>query len=447
MSSNERIRSVFLVWLFVLSTLVTGCAKNPVGGTDLAFMSREEEIELGREHYPKIIQMHEGELQGKAVQNYVEDLGRQLTRVSHRPNLPYQFNVVNSSTPNAYALPGGFISITRGLLLEIENEKQLAAILGHEIGHVTARHAVQQQSSQVLTGILLTAANIYMRSEGVENPGLYSDIGEIGASAMLASYSRSQERQSDKLGLQYMTRAGYDPHGMIEIQRLLLELREEKPNFIQQLFSTHPLSENRIQHTRKLISQEDYDRVSDTSTLNRFEPVVAKTWKPRKPAYDSMDTGIEKLKNDRPETAVHHFRVAIDVYSGEALFHAWLGKALTEIDQLDQGREALDKALEINDKVYRIPMFSAINYLELGSYDKSLSQLNRVESLLQEYPETNYFRGRNYEELGDLPNAIKFYRKYLHTTKHGKHADDACEFLDRDWSRHTTETAQICAQI
>ncbi|MFB6346347.1 MAG: M48 family metalloprotease [bacterium] len=138
----------------------------------------------------------------------MEELGSRLAEVSDAPGYPYEFNVVNSSTPNAYALPGGFISVTRGLLLEMTSEDQLAAVLGHEIVHVTARHAAQQRTRSTVSQLLLSAGNIYLQAENVSHAGLYQDLGSIGARAILSSYSRAQEKLSDRVGMRYMAKAG-----------------------------------------------------------------------------------------------------------------------------------------------------------------------------------------------------------------------------------------------
>jgi predicted Zn-dependent protease len=224
--------SMKVSWFLLMFSLcplvfVGGCSKNPVTGeSNISFLDRQEEIKMGRKYYPLMTQRYGGELRGKTLQTYVQNLGEQIAAVSDRPNLPYQFNVVNSSTHNAYALPGGFISITRGLLLEMDREAQLAAVLGHEVVHVAARHSVQQQTQGFFTNILLTAGSLYLRVEGFQYTGLYQDLGHVGAKAYLASYSRSQERQADLVGMRYIAKAGYDPKGMMKLQKLLLNLKK-----------------------------------------------------------------------------------------------------------------------------------------------------------------------------------------------------------------------------
>lgn len=430
-----RLLILVLVVTFVAVQL-QGCATNPVTGeSELAFMSKSQEIDIGQKHYPIMTQVNNGELQDSELQRYVQRIGEQIVEVSHRPNLPYEFNIVNSSTINAYALPGGKISVTRGLLLEMDQEEELAAVIGHEIAHVTARHAVQQQSRSVLTNVFLTAGSVYMKSEGVAYAGLYENLGQIGAGALLASYSRSQEQQADRLGIEYMAKAGYDPQGMVELQQILLEKRESEPGMVQQIFSSHPLSEDRISDSKKRIAEVRSNvQIPSDKRLRSFEGRVASTWKPRKPAYKSMDGGIKSLSNENTGKGIEQFNEAISKFSREALFHAWKGKALTLKGEKQAGRSALDKALSLNSNVFRIRMFSGINYFKIDNHKKSLNELETANGLIPKVPDVIFYRGRNHEELNNRDRAAHFYKQYLEKVKKGEKAQYCANRLQR-WGR------------
>lgn len=428
-------RCHFLWVVFLLPCLLlAGCAKNPVSGErEIALMSEKEEIRLGERHYPILTQIYGGELRGERLQEYVSRIGHQLADVSHNPDLPFEFNVVNTSDHNAYALPGGKVTVTRGLLLEMDREAQLAAVLGHEIVHATARHTVQQRTQGIFANVLMTAGSIYLRSEGVSYAGLYEDLGRVGASALLASYGRSQEEQADRVGMRYVAKAGYDPQGMIELQEILLRLREREPDLVQQLFASHPLSEERIEYSRRekeeVLSEID---PPEGNQLNRFEPLVVDVWKPRRPAYERLDEGIGEMKENRIAAALESFREALEVYDGEPLFHAWEGAALTELDRLESGRESLDRALDRKADVYRIRLFSGINHLERERYRDSLEDLDRADELLPEMPDVFFYRGRNHEELGNRNRAAEQYVEYLRRVQRGEKAEYARKRL-REW--------------
>lgn len=427
---------VVLVLVFLAAAGLAGCATNPVTGQqEISFMGRQEEVRVGRRQYPTMTQLYDGTLRDTRLQNYVTELGRQLASVSHAPDLPYAFNVVNSSVPNAYALPGGFVSVTRGLLLEMDHEGELAAVLGHEIAHATARHGAQQHTRNVFTGLLLAAGQIYLHTEGVQYAGLYGDLGGLGARAILASYSRRQEREADRLGIRYMARAGYDPEGMVDLQRLLLRMREREPGTLEQIFASHPFSEERIEESRRTIDAVLQDvTVPEGRRLDRFDERVVRVWKPRRFAYDRMDSGVAHLRGEQPEKAIEAFRRAIDAYGGEALFHAWLGQALTVEGQPEKARSHFERALALNDGVFRIQFYSALNHLKLEQHEASLENLKRADQLLSGFPDVVFFRGLNHEKLGNREQSAQFYRQYLDMVSRGEKADHARRRL-REWGR------------
>lgn len=434
MGSTAILVRVMCVMLLLGGLVLGGCATNPVTGQqEISLLSRKEGIKLGRKQHTMMTQLYDGELQDEELQTYVSRVGHQLAAVSHAPDLPYEFNVVNTSVPNAYALPGGFVSVTRGLLLEMDHERELAAVIGHEIAHATARHGAQQYTRNVFTGLFLTIGEIYLRTEGVQYAGLYGDLGSIGAQAILASYSRSQEQQADRLGIHYMAKAGYDPEGMVDLQQTLLALREQRPGWIEQLFSTHPLSEERIADSRKIIDEVRGEvEIPRDQRLDQFEPRVVNTWKPRKPAYNHMDSGVSHLKNDKLEAAKEDFRTAIQIYDGEALFHGWLGQTLTTDDKSEEAREHFDRALALNDGVFRLQLFSGVNHLKLEQHEASLEDLRRADELLSGFPDVVFFRGVNHDKLGNREKAAQFYRQYLNKVSSGEKADHARRRL-REW--------------
>ncbi|MDQ5873215.1 MAG: M48 family metalloprotease, partial [Acidobacteriota bacterium] len=152
---------------FAALLALSGCATNPVTGkSQVVLMSEQQELELGKAYYPITTQLSEGVLPHREVQNLVTRVGMSMARASERPNLPWEFNVVDSNEPNAYALPGGKLSITRGLISKMESEDQLASVLGHEIGHVTARHSVVSASRSQLLGLLLGVGGAVLQTQG-----------------------------------------------------------------------------------------------------------------------------------------------------------------------------------------------------------------------------------------------------------------------------------------
>ena len=199
--------------IFALSFL-TNCAVNPVTGKqDFVVISENQEIIMGREYNAQILRQNPV-YQDQDLQDYVQAIGESLAAKSHRPNLIYRFTILDSPDINAFALPGGYIYINRGLMSYLSSEEELAAVLGHEIGHVTARHSVRQYSQSQLLGILSTAIEINAGSTA-------GNVANVASGALLSGYGRDMELEADDLGAQYIYQDGYSPQGMYEVLSVL----------------------------------------------------------------------------------------------------------------------------------------------------------------------------------------------------------------------------------
>jgi predicted Zn-dependent protease len=214
-------------------------------------------------------------VEDQALQEWVSRVGLGIAKISHRPNLPWKFTVVDSPVVNAFAVPGGYIYLTRGILAYMNNEAELAGVLGHEIGHVTARHSVTQISQQQLLGIGLGLGSLFSsRFRQVSGPA------EVGLSILMLKYSRDHERQSDQLGIQYMALAGHDPAQMSRFFRVFEGLQEDQGAAVPNWLSTHPAPPDRIAATAAAadkIKQENPGRKYATNAdvlLSRIDGVV-----------------------------------------------------------------------------------------------------------------------------------------------------------------------------
>ena len=236
-----RKATIFLLFSFTLSA---GCSVNPVTG-----MSTAQEIEMGRQNYVPMQQSQGGEYDvDPALTTYVQRVGNKVAAQSG-VNLPYEFVVLNNSVPNAWALPGGKIAINRGLLTEMESEAELAAVLGHEAVHAAARHSAKQQSRAMLmqVGVLGTAIVASDNDYGNLIAGGANLLAQMG----LARYGRSAELESDRYGMEYMSQAGYDPQGAVELQETFLRLSEgRRTDWLSGLFASHPPSRERVEANR-----------------------------------------------------------------------------------------------------------------------------------------------------------------------------------------------------
>lgn len=242
--------SVKITFITLLLFLVSGCARNPVTGKkDLMLISKEQEVEMGREADPQVI-AYFGLYKDEALQRFIQEKGEQMAAISHRPELEYQFRVVDSPVVNAFALPGGFVYFTRGIMAHFNSEAEFTGVLGHEIGHITARHSAQQYSNALLANVGLTAGSI-LSPEFAQFAGL----AEAGVGLLFLKFSRDDETEADKLGVQYSTTIGYDASQLANFFGTLSKMEEEAGGSVPTFLSTHPNPANREKNVLKLAQQ------------------------------------------------------------------------------------------------------------------------------------------------------------------------------------------------
>jgi predicted Zn-dependent protease len=229
---------------------VAGCATNPVtGNREISLMSEAEEIAYGRQADVEI-RREMGVYDDPKVQRYVSDIGLRLAQLSHRPNLPWTFTVVDHPAINAFALPGGYIYLTRGILPYLDNEAELAGVLGHEIAHVTARHAAQQITRSGLGGIGLTVLSIFVPAT---RP--FGDVTSAALSVAFLKYGRDDERESDRLGMEYAARGGWNPAGVPNFLATLARIDEMSARGIPNWLSTHPEPAARVVEAQPIVKK------------------------------------------------------------------------------------------------------------------------------------------------------------------------------------------------
>jgi len=222
------------------------------------FFPFEQDIELGRKYAPEVEKQMGGRIDNESLQSYVNSVGHKIARVSHMPDIEYHFTALNHDSLNAFALPGGYIFITRWMLQKLGSEAQLAAILAHETVHVVARDTSNMMSKELGLGLLLAGV------AAADAPGEVLNAAQVATTILNLKYSRNDERQADLGGLRYMVRAGYNPYGMVETMEMLEKQDSEKP---VEFLSTHPSPENRISYITRRI-QSDYFNLS-TSRIGR----------------------------------------------------------------------------------------------------------------------------------------------------------------------------------
>lgn len=244
------LRLVAAIAIGALSFALGGCTVNPATGeqTFTGLMRPADEVRIGRQQHPGIVKAFGGEYGSPDLRKYVDSIGQLLASTTERRDLGYTFTVLNSDVVNAFALPGGYIYVSRGLLALAGNEAELAAVLAHELGHVTALHHAQRRNRDLLASVLVTGL-------GLAGGSAVAESGAALAQGVLRGFSREQETQSDDLGIRYMARAGYDPRAMAGFLRKLraesklqARLRGDSPDKIDQFsyMATHPAPIERV---------------------------------------------------------------------------------------------------------------------------------------------------------------------------------------------------------
>ncbi len=335
-----------LTVLLAAVLLAAGCATNPVTGErELSLYGEDWERAVGEQHYAPLRQSQGGDfVLDPELVAYVQQVGQDVAAHSDR-ELPYEFHVLNSSVPNAWALPGGKISINRGLLTEMESEAELAAVLGHEVVHSAARHGAQAQSRAALAqgAVILGGVAVGVATEREDYAAVTMMAGMLGAQLITQRYSRNAEREADYYGTRYMHRAGYNPMGAVRLQESFVRLSEARePGFMQGLFASHPPSPERVENNRRLA--DELGREGTTGEA-RYQRMIARI-KELEPAYEAHDKGREALAEGDYDSALARADEALAMEDGEALFHALKGDALASQDRLDEAERAYSAALQ-----------------------------------------------------------------------------------------------------
>lgn len=250
--------------LVVYSFLLVSCARNPVTGKkEFMLMSEKQEMAMGASYDPQVVSQM-GIYDDQKLQDFINLKGKKMGRISHRPGLDYKFRIVDSPVVNAFAVPGGYVYFTRGIMAHFNNEAEFAGVLGHEIGHVTARHSAKQYSTQVLAQLGFMVGMVASKEFRQ-----YSDLASAGMQLMFLKFSRGNESQSDKLGVQYSTAIGYDAHQMANFFHTIERIQVKAGVSVPTMLSTHPDPGDRYNRVHQLATKEQEKKGATNLKVNR----------------------------------------------------------------------------------------------------------------------------------------------------------------------------------
>ena len=416
----------------IAAGFVVGCAVDPVTGKkQLMLVSEDQEIQIDKQYSPFQFSADYGVTQDKSLNNYIDKVGKQIGARTHRPHMPYNFHVVNATYVNAYAFPGGSIAATRGILLKLEDEAELASLLGHELGHVNARHSAEQMSKGTLTQAVVGGISALAGTQGAVYGEMAAQLGSIGAGALLASYSRENEREADALGLAYMVDSGYGSDGFVGLMDMLNSLSKRKLSSAELLFATHPMSDERYRTAVRAVQTTYQSSRNRPLHRERYMDNMAGL-RARKDAIEEMQKGEESLMHKKYSDADLHFRNALKKAPND-----YAGLVLMATSQLVQKKWAVgrqyagmaQKAYPQEAQAYHLSGFAKI---QLKDYDAAYEDFVRYDELLPGNPNTTFFKGYAREGMQDYQQSAGEYQRYLQMVQQGQYAQHAYRRL-KEW--------------
>jgi len=401
----KRCSGQLFTGLLVLSA-VTGCTVNPVTGeSQFTIISPAQEVSIGAKQYGPSQQSQGGQyIVDPDLTVYVNSVGQKLANVSERPDLPYEFVVLNNDVPNAWALPGGKIALNRGLLVQLKDEAQLAAVLGHEVVHAAARHSAQQMTQSMLLGVGSQLATI------AGNQTQYGQLvgmgAQMGSALYQARYGRGQELEADRYGMLYMARAGYEPEAAIELQETFVRLAEGKQsNWLEGMFASHPPSPQRVAENR-IHASKLTPGVRNKSAFNRAMNQV----RADQNAYAKNTEAVKAANNKDFDLALSLVAKARALQPKEPLFLVTQGQLQLQQKHYKSALNSFHSAHKLYPEYYMPLLGSGIAAKQLKSYSRAIEDLTASNHILPSQSATFYL-GEIQLAKGQKQEAIGYFRQ------------------------------------
>ena len=418
-------RTAWTTPFLAVLALAAGCAVNPVTGQrELSLLSTADEISMGESQYQPYQQAAGGRYQvDPTVTEYVAFVGQRVAAVSDRP-LPYEFVVINEGTPNAWALPGGKVGVHRGLLVELDNEAELAAVLGHEVVHAAAKHGAQGVQRGLLFG--LAGVGIGLAAENSKHAERIVGAANLGLHLVGQKYGREQERVSDYHGMKYMHVAGYDTMAAVTLQQKFVALSEgRRNNWLEGMFASHPPSPERVANNRAALAEFP---PGGELGRERYQERIA-TLLANRSAYEAADRARQDAAKN-PVLAMRLIDEAIEEEPREAQFHGIKGEILASQGRYQQAVEAYDAAIKRDTGYFGHYLGRGLARDSLGEKLLASGDIARSNSLFPT-PLASYKLGAYALAEGQRPQAKRLFEVASQGTGNvGRAAADAFVRLD-----------------
>ncbi len=383
------------------------CAVNPVTGkNEITLVSESQEMAIGQKNYAPYRQAQGGDyVADPGLQRYVQSVGDRVAKVSDR-KLAYEFSVINDSSPNAWALPGGKISINRGLLVELQNEAELAAVLAHEIVHAAARHSAQSMERGVFLQGALIAAGVALGDSSYRDVGMMG--ANVGAQLTNQKFGRDDESEADLYGMRYMVRAGYDPAAAVQLQETFVRLAQGGDRgWIDGLFASHPPSRERVAANRALVAQ--LGNPGGEIGKAPYQKAIARL-KRSKPAYQAYDEALVAFRKGKLAGALEKVNKAIAIEPDEASFYSLRGEIRAAQKNDKAALKDLDRAVTLNPGYFRPLLVRGTVRRQAGDLGGASRDLEKSLALLPT-AEAYYGLGRVAERRGRRDQAVGYLQK------------------------------------
>ncbi len=418
-------RREFLVAASVASAgaWLAGCATDPVTGRNRMMLVGEGyERDVDRQWAPHQFSADYGSVQDPGLNAYVTSVGQRLTPHTHRPGMPYNMRVVNAVNVNGYTFPAGSVALTRGLLLSLNNEAEMAAVLGHEFGHVSAVHAREQMQKGMLVMAIVAGVGIYLEHEKVKYADLAVGLGAVGANLLLMRYSRENEREADDLGMQYLVKGGYTPQGMVGVMDGFRAMQKTKPGAIDLLFATHPMSDERYATAAQRVRTTYAGAAGNPDYRDRYMDQTAGLRRQRG-AIEAMQQGESSMMAKRLGEAEGQFSRALTQAPDDYAANLLMAKCLVAQNKNGAAQRFLEKARSVYPEEAQVYNLEGVNQLQQRRFDAALAAFDVYERKLPGNPNTIFFKGFCNESMGRRQAAAQEYLRYNQIAPNGEYGE------------------------
>ena len=412
-----------------MAVVLAGCATNPVTGKrQLMFMSQGREIDIDRQYAPQQFSADYGAVQDDNLNAYMADVGDRIAAVSPRKDNPFNFRALNAVVVNGYTFPAGSIGLTRGLMVSMENEAEMAGVLAHEIAHVNWRHAGERWSKNIMLMVAVAGMVAYVEQEEEKYADLAAGLGMVGANLLLCRYSRSDEREADEYGMKFAAAAGHNPAGMKGIMEKFMALHKSEPSSVDLLFSTHPMSKERYDDAQSRMESDYADVSSRSMHRDRYMDNIS-SLRAKKPAIEDMQKGQHSMMMQKFAEADVHFRDALKKEPTDYAGLLMMSKCLLAQGKNNAASTYAEQAKKVYPDEAQALHVSGMVDMRLKKYDSALAQLDSYEKIMPGNANTIFFKGECFEKMGRKDEAAREYKRYRANAPSGEFAEQTEQTL------------------